>query len=321
MELTGIHHLSAVTANPKQNLAFFTQTLGLRLVKKTVNQDDVTAYHLFYADGRGSPGTDVTFFHYPAHPERRGTRAIVRTGLRVPGEAALDYWHDRLTRRGVKVDPIATRDGRRVLDFEDAETQRLTLVTDDAADDVTPWEQSDVPPEHQIRGLGPVTISVPELNPTDVVLRDVLGFRPTRAYDAPISDRATEGLSRVYVYEIGPGGSAARELHVAVEPMLKRTVAGAGGVHHVAFRIPTFEEYDAWAERLQKLGVPNSGPVDRFYFRSLYLREPGGVLFELATDGPGFHADEPMDALGQRLSLPPFLESNRTGIEAGLEPL
>jgi glyoxalase family protein len=312
MQLTGIHHLTAVTADAPGNHAFYTATLGLRLVKKTVNQDDTSAYHLFYADGRGSPGTDLTFFDWPATPERRGTRSIVRTGLRVASADALAYWADRLTAAKVRHDGIVERDGRATIDLEDPEGQRLSLVVDGGRGDAHPWADSPVPAEHQIRGLGPITISVPDLAPTDRVLTTVMNLRPARTYAL--------GEATVHVYEMGEGGPAA-ELHVAVEPSLRTAAAGAGGVHHVAFRVPTFEQYDAWAQRLGQLRVPNSGPVDRFYFRSLYFREPNGILFELATDGPGFDADEPMESLGQRLALPPFLEPRRASIEAGLKPL
>jgi glyoxalase family protein len=312
MQLTGIHHLTAVTADAPGNHAFYTATLGLRLVKKTVNQDDTSAYHLFYADGRGSPGTDLTFFDWPATPERRGTRSIVRTGLRVASADALAYWADRLTAAKVRHDGIVERDGRATIDLEDPEGQRLSLVVDGGRGDAHPWADSPVPAEHQIRGLGPITISVPDLGPTDRVLTTVMNLRPARTYAL--------GEATVHVYEMGEGGPAA-ELHVAVEPSLRTAAAGAGGVHHVAFRVPTFEQYDAWAQRLGQLRVPNSGPVDRFYFRSLYFREPNGILFELATDGPGFDADEPMESLGQRLALPPFLEPRRASIEAGLKPL
>jgi glyoxalase family protein len=170
-----------------------------------------------------------------------------------------------------------------------------------------------VPVEHQIRGLGPISMSVPDLRPTDVVLTQVLGMRRVREY------RLADGAD-AHVYEMGKGGPAA-ELHVAVEPKLPPAEQGAGSVHHVAFRTPNEEEYRGWIERLREIGVPSSGPVDRFYFRSLYFREPNGVLFEIATDGPGFTADEPLETLGERLSLPPFLEGRRAAIEAGLKPI
>jgi glyoxalase family protein len=319
MQLTGIHHLTAVSADAPGNLRFYTQALGMRLVKKTVNQDDVSAYHLFYADGRGSPGTDLTFFDWPAPPERRGTHSIVRTGLRVANADSLKYWAQRLTEKGIQHGDVVVRDGRATLDLQDPEGQRLSLVADDGQWTPRPWEKSPVPAEHQVRGLGPITISVPSVRGTDAVLTKVMGFRPVREYNGKSSDGGEQTVT-VHVYETGAGGPAA-ELHVAVEPHLRPARSGAGGVHHVAFRVPTYGEYDQWYERLQEIGVPNSGPVDRFYFRSLYFREPNGILFELATDEPGFAADEPMESLGETLSLPPFLEGRRQQIEAGLKPI
>lgn len=322
MQLTGFHHLTAITADASRNFAFYTQTLGLRLVKKTVNQDDVSAYHLFYADGQGSPGTDITFFDWPVPAERRGTHSIVRTGLRVDSEEVLAWWAKRFDQLGVKHAGIGMRDDRPTVDFEDAERQRLSLVVDPAPASTHPWNRSPVPAKFQIRGLGPITISVPELRPTDVVLTQVMNMRHRREYGmGGDGERAT-----VHVYEMGPAGDQARglaaaELHVAVESHLAPARTGAGGVHHVAFRTPTFAEYDRWVERLQQIGIPSSGPVDRFYFRSLYFREPNGILFEIATDQPGFAADEPLDSLGERLALPPFLEPRRREIEAGLKPL
>lgn len=321
MQLAGIHHLTAVTARARQNLAFYTQGLGMRLVKKTVNQDDTSAYHLFYADARGSPGTDLTFFDWPmATRERRGTRSIVRTALRVGSDSSIAYWEARLAELGATASAPEQRDGRLTLDFEDFEAQRLALVVDASVGGEV-WEKSPVPPAHQIRGLGPITISVPELAPTEQVLTGLMQMRAKAQYEL---SRGTDGAvsrgAQVQVFEMGEGGPGA-ELHVAVEPELAPARYGAGGVHHVAFRIPTFEEYDRWAARLGEFEMRNSGPVDRFYFRSLYFREPSGILFELATDGPGFTADEPLEHLGQRLSLPPFLEERRKLIESRLKPL
>jgi glyoxalase family protein len=312
MQLTGIHHLTAVTADASGNHAFYTRIVGMRLVKKTVNQDDVSAYHLFYADAEATPGSDLTFFDWPVGRERRGRGSVVRTALRVSGEATLQYWAERFAAEGVTHAPITTRDGRLTLDFEDPEGQRLSLINDGGAGTGHPWARSPVPAEHQIRGLGPITMSVADIARTDIVLRELMRMRPVREY-------AQAGGAKTVVYEMGDGGPAA-ELHVAVEPDLPAAQPGAGGVHHVAFRIPD-ADYEAWAERIQQVRVPSSGPVDRFYFRSLYFREPGGILFEIATDGPGFAADEPMATLGESLALPPFLEPRRAEIERGLKPL
>jgi len=322
MHLTGFHHLTAVTADATGNHRFYTQTLGLRLVKKTVNQDDVSAYHLFYADGRATPGSDITFFDWPVPRERRGTRSIVRTGFRVDSEVALEWWAQRFAELGVRCHPIGTRDSRPTLDFEDGEGQRLSLVAETPRGAVHPWDRSPVPVEHQIRSLGPVTMSVPQHGPTDTILTKVMNMRRVREYAIGADgDRAA-----VIVYEMGEAAANERasigaELHVTVEPQLTPARSGAGGVHHVAFRTPTFADYNGWVERLQQMEIPSSGPVDRFYFRSLYFREPNGVLFEIATDEPGFGADEPMETLGQKLALPPFLEPRRQQIEAGLKPL
>ena len=320
MELHGFHHLTAITGDVSGNHRFYTQSLGMRLVKKTVNQDDVSAYHLFYADGKATPGTDITFFDWPLPREGRGTHSIVRTGLRVSGNGSLQYWSDRLDELGISHRGIVERNGRPTLDFEDVEGQRLSLVADERPATPNPWERSPVPAKHQIRGLGPVTISVPDLAPTDAVLTQVMGMRHVREFPAAASNGSGAGTSTVHVYELPSGGPSA-ELHLAVEPGLPVARSGAGAVHHVAFRVPTYEEYDRWYERLRELRVPNSGPVDRFYFRSLYFREPNGILFELATDVPGFDADESMAQLGERLSLPPFLEPRRREIEAELKPI
>jgi glyoxalase family protein len=315
LELTGFHHLTAVTANASQNHAFYTQVLGLRLVKKTVNQDDVSAYHLFYADGDATPGTDITFFDWPVAPERRGTRSLVQTGFRVGSQSGLEWWRARFEEKGVKHGEITRRDGRGTLDFEDMEGQRLSLVVDSENGESHPWSRSPVPAAHQIRGLGPIRMSVPEIKATDHVLTKLLAMRSVRTY-ASSDDRG----SIVHVYRMGGSGPSA-ELHVAVEPALTPARSGAGGVHHVAFRTPNEAEHQEWVDRLERMGMSTSGPVDRYYFRSVYFREPNGILFEIATDGPGFATDEPLDSLGERLALPPFLEPSRKEIEAGLKPL
>lgn len=313
MQLTGIHHLTAITADAPGNKRFYTDTLGLRLVKKTVNQDDTSAYHLFYADGLARPGTDLTFFDWPAARERRGTHSISRTGLRV-GAGSFDYWAGRLNDAGLAVGPIADLDGRASLDFEDPEGQRFRLTEDAPGVTAAPWAKSPVPAEHQIHGLGPITISVPDLAPTEMVLTHVMNLRKARDYPSP------DGQGTVHVYEMGQAGPAA-ELHVAVQPGLPTARQGAGGVHHVAFRVPDKAAIHDWAQRLNQMRVPSSGEVERYYFRSLYFREPGGNLFEIASDEPGFAVDEPMETLGESLSLPPFLEGRRAQIEAGLRPL
>jgi glyoxalase family protein len=314
MQLTGIHHLTAISAKPRENLAFYTALLGMWLVKKTVNQDDVSAYHLFYADGKANPGTDLTFFDFPAAPERRGTNSISATSLRVTGESSLGYWRDRLRNAGGHAGEVTEVDGRLTLPFEDKEGQRLVLIDDGGVGPASPWEKSPVPAEHQIRGLGPIVLNVHDLSRTSMVLTAVMKMRHVREYAAP------DAKAVVQVFAMGEGGPAA-ELHVIEGKDLPMARQGAGGVHHVAFRTPNEEQYHAWTRRLGELGIPNSGEIDRFYFRSLYFREPNGILFEIATDGPGFATDEPIETLGEKLALPPFLEPKRAAIEAGLKPI
>jgi glyoxalase family protein len=307
MQLNGFHHLTAVTADAPRNHAFYTKSLGLRMVKKTVNQDDTSAYHLFYADGLGSAGTDITFFDWPTGPERRGTHSVVRTGLRIKGEKAFGWWSDHFKKNNIAAEKMIEENGRMVIHFEDFEGQRLSLVDDENPTAANIWAQSSVPEEFQIRGLGPITLSVPDLKPTDTVLTQIMGMKPVTRF------------GDTHVYHMNGVGPVA-ELHVRVEPNLPQAQQGAGSVHHVAFNIE-MNQYQAWTDRLKTMRVPNSGPVDRFWFKSLYFREPNGILFELATDGPGFGTDEPMDRLGETLSLPPFLESKRAAIEAKLKKL
>jgi glyoxalase family protein len=313
VQLKGIHHLTAVSANMRENYRFYTQVMGMRLVKRSVNQDDVSAYHLFYADAVGTPGTDLTFFDWNMPRERRGTHAIVRTSLRVSG-ASLEWWSARLREAGVAAAEVIERDGRQTLDFEDGEGQRLALIDDGGAGDPsTPWDRSPVPQEHQIRGLGPIVLSVPDLASTEAMLTQVMSMRSLRSY-------ANDAGHEVHVFGMAGEGPHA-ELHVAVEPGLPAARLGAGGVHHVAFRTPDETEYHGWTNRLRELGVPNSGEIDRYYFRSLYFREPNGILFEIATDGPGFAVDENPATLGEEVVLPPFLEPQRARIVANLKPI
>jgi glyoxalase family protein len=314
LKLAGIHHLTAITADAPGNVAFYTKTVGLRLVKKTVNQDDTSAYHLFYADGEATPGSDLTFFDWPMPREGRGTHSIARTGLRVSGEKTLAWWQDHLKTAKVTAGEIAEIAGYRSLDFEDAEGQRFRLVDDGGKGVAHNWAKSPVPAKHQIRGLGPITLSVPDLAPTETLLTQVMNMQKIRDHASP------DGNGHLHVFEMGVGGPAA-ELHILVQPGLPPAGQGAGGVHHVAFRTPDVEQMHEWTERLAKFRVPSSGEVERYYFRSLYFREPNGILFEIATDGPGFTADEPLESLGEKLALPPFLEPKRAQIEAGLKPL
>jgi glyoxalase family protein len=319
--LSGLHHVTAVTGDARSNLSFYTQRLGMRLVKKSVNQDDTSAYHLFYADAEGNPGTDLTFFDWPnTRPRRHGPGTIGSTALRVGSETSLEWWTAYLDEIGVQHEEIVRRADRATLRFFDSEEQVITLVSDDGEPGGVPWSRSPVPIEHAIRGLGPVTLTEAALEPTGAFLVSVLGFREAGEYTDRIGSGENEVIAAVTVYATGAGGAGA-EVHVAVVDGMHRGLVGRGGVHHVAFRTPDDEQHRAWHRHLSSLGVGVTPVIDRFYFRSLYFREPGGGLFEIATDGPGFAADEPRDSLGERLSLPPFLEPQRETIEAGLVPL
>lgn len=317
MQLHGIHHVTAVTGDVQTNLRFYTEVLGLRLVKKTVNQDDVSAYHLFYADKLGSPGTDMTFFDWPqTGPNVRGTDSISNTMFRVNGQAALEYWLDRLESHGIRNDGIESFNNRSVLRFEDPEEQRLTLVDDQGAEfEGEVWDRADIPLQHAIRGFYGVELTVPRLAQMEPVFTRLVNF--TKLAEAPSLDNPNQ---MVTVYGMD-GGGPGKEVHVLELPAARPAFLGRGGVHHVAFRLRDDAEQDAWLEALTNVGVRTSGVVDRYYFKSVYFRISNGILFELATDGPGFAADEPLESLGERLALPPFLEPRRKQIEAGLKPV
>lgn len=319
MQFSGIHHVSALTASAAKNHHFYTDTLGMRLVKKSVNQDSPNMYHLFYADEIGRPGTDLTFFEMLGVGHTyRGNNSISLTGLRVKNDQALTYWLERFEQLGVKHEAIYEQLNRKVLFFEDPEGQRLMLVSDQNNEGVAagiPWDKSPVPQQYGITGLGPVKLTVPELTPTARILNGVMGFRKVGSYPA-----YQDGQPDVDVYQTGEGGTGA-EIHIEVRTDLPKEKPGRGSVHHVAFRVDDEAQLAAWHNKIKQERLPNSGIVDRYYFQSLYFREPNGILFELATDGPGFSTDEAVDRLGEELALPPFLSDKRTEIEADLTPL
>jgi glyoxalase family protein len=315
MQLGGIHHITAITGNASQNVAFYTQVLGMRLVKKTVNQDDVSAYHLFYGDESGHAGTELTFFDWPqAGPTREGTGMISAMLLGVRGRAALDWWAKRLREFGIEHAGVQVRpeDGRAFLAFQDPEGQHLELLDDEGKMGGVPWEKSPVPAQMAIRGLYGVRFRVKQLERTALLLTEVLGFRQVRSY------RRSE--HEVIIYEVGPGGPGT-EVHVEVRPDLSFGRSAIGGVHHVAFRTPNDDEQAQWQTLIAQVGGRPTQIIDRFYFHSIYFREPGGILCEIATDGPGFATDEDPAHLGESLALPPFLEPHRKEIEAGLQPI
>lgn len=318
MKLEGIHHVSALTANADANHDFFTRILGMRLVKKSVNQDNPSSYHLFYADAVGTPGTDMTYFDIPmagrTHP---GVSSISNTAFRVKSEEALDYWIARFDEFEVPHGKIEQRFNRPTLTFQDFEGSRLMLVVDDGRgiEYGIPWTKAGIPEEFAIVGLGHVRLTVRKSDKTAAVLTDIMGFEQIGHYPSTV-----EGQKDILVFSTGKGGPAG-EIHLEERSDLPPERPGRGSVHHVAFRVKTYEDYSKWNEYLRSNGFMTSGEVDRYYFKAIYFREPNGILFELSTDEPGFATDEPMDALGQTLALPPFLEPKRAQIEASLRPL
>jgi glyoxalase family protein len=306
--LHGLHHVTAVTANAQANLDFYTRTLGMRLVKKTVNQDDVSGYHLFYADAIGSAGSDLTFFDWPQIPSVRiGAGTVSETGLRVLGGAAsLELWIAWFDQQKVSHGAIESVSGRPTLAFQDGEGQHLRLIADEeSAVEVHPWHGSPVPLSAAIVGLGSVSLTVGNVDTTASFLTDVLGFNRSES-DSDL-------------FDTGPGGTGAQLwLHGSNQAGRE----GSGGVHHVAWRVKDQQELLACRDHLENNGCRTSGQVERHYFKSLYFRIPGGILFEIATDGPGFVADgEDPEHLGETLALPPFLEPRRASIEANIKPL
>ncbi len=317
MELSGIHHVTAVTARIADNLEFYSRVLGLRLVKKSVNQDDVSAYHLFYADRLGSPGTDMTFFDWPRIGRNLpGADSISGTAFRVSGRPALDFWMKRLSEKGV--DPIRRSSfaGREMLAFEDPEGQRLFLVDDQGAPfEGEIWERADIPHEYALRGFYSVVLSVRSFDELAPILTGMLNFQEV--------ERGTwiDGESDAIIYRTSQDGGPGSEVWLLEKPDTPRGWLGAGGVHHVAFRVPDVPEEVAWRSHLARSGLRVTNVIDRFWFRSIYFRVSSGILFEIATDGPGFAIDEPFEALGEKLVLPPFLEPHREEIESGLVPI
>jgi glyoxalase family protein len=288
VKLEGIHHVTCITGDAPRNVEYYTGTLGLRLVKKSVNQDDPTVYHLFYADEKGSPGSDITFFEYPGSVRgRAGNGMVHRVVFRVFGPDALDFWQAR----------VGGERSERSLLFEDPEGLALELVIDDSDDPPLTARHPDIPAQHAIRGFAGVRAyaTAPEAS---APFLDALGFEP---------GFEVRGDERVgfYVYD---------------EPPAERGIPGAGTVHHVAFAAP-LDEHAGWVDRVRQAGGRPTPVIDRFWFRSIYFREPSGVLFEIASIGPGFATDEDPEHLGEKLVLPPEFERLRAQVEPILTPL
>lgn len=310
--LKGIHHVTAITSSAEKNYEFFTYILGMRLVKKTVNQDDIQTYHLFFADDKGSAGTDMTFFDFPGIPKGvHGTNEISKTSFRVPTDAALTYWVKRFDRLEVKHTGIIEQFGKQTLSFVDFDDQHYQLISDENNKGVasgTPWQDGPIQLEYAITGLGPVFIRIANFKYFKEMLEKVMLFK----------EIAEDG--DFHLFEVGEGGNGAQVVveHNAVLPDARQ---GFGTVHHVAFRVEDRSVLDEWTKRLESFGFNTSGYVDRHFFESLYARVAPQILFEWATDGPGFMGDEPYETLGEKLSLPPFLEPKREQIEALVRPI
>jgi glyoxalase family protein len=304
----GIHHVTCIAADPQQNLDFYVGVMGLRLVKQSVNQDVPDTYHLFYADRAGTPGTDLTFFPWPdMAPVQPGTGLVMEVVFAVP-PGSLAYWRQRFAAHGLTVGDEATRFGEPVLPFRDPHGLALALVETSRQRPFMPWEQSDVPLEHQLRGMDAVRLWERNRADTTALLTRILGFTPL-------------GEEQGWV-RFGLGSGAAGTLVELRElPQERRGRWGTGGVHHVAYRVRDTDEQLALRERIAAAGLQPTPPIDRFWFTSVYFLEPGGVLFELATDGPGFDRDEEPGRLGERLILPPWLEGQRESIQRALPAL
>ncbi|MFV8828996.1 ring-cleaving dioxygenase [Alkalihalobacterium sp. APHAB7] len=319
MNLKGIHHVSSLTANAEKNLDFYTRILGLRLVKKTVNQDNTAYYHLFYGDEEGKPGTELTFFEIPNLAEKHpGTNSISSISLRVKNDEALVYWQKRFEALGVDHHQITERFGNAILPFIDLEGHQMRLISDQqnkGEPGGKAWTGGGIPEQYGIIGLGPVQLTVRYMEPTEQVLTEVMGFSKIGTYQTD-----EYPIREIHVFETGEGGTGT-QIHVEQRKDLPEERQGRGSVHHVAFRVDTEEALRKSIEEIEREGFKTSGFVDRFYFRSLYFTEPNGILYEVATDGPGFDLDENKDHLGQHLSLPTFLEHQRSEIEAKLKPL
>ncbi|GAA4883348.1 ring-cleaving dioxygenase [Saccharopolyspora cebuensis] len=298
---SGLHHVTAIAGDPQRNVDFYLRALGLRLVKTTVNFDDPGTYHLYYGDEAGAPGSLITFFPWRDAPSgRRGAGQATTTSLSVPANS-LGWWKQHLTGLGVEVGEVAARDGEEALGFRDPDGLALALVAHPQGDPRAPWDNGHVPAEHAIRGLHSVTLSVHRDEATAGMLGD-LGLRLV----AEEGDRLR--------FAAGDGGPGAF-VDVQVSPDAPRGLVAAGTVHHVAWRAPDEETQRRWRAELVDDGVEVTSVLDRQYFRSIYFREPGGTLLEIATDEPGFTADEPLLELGRALKLPPWLEPNREQIE------
>jgi glyoxalase family protein len=304
----GIHHVTAICSDPKRNVAFYTQALGLRLVKKTVNFDDPTAWHLYYGDETGRPGTALTFFaRGKSPPGRGGVGSTIETAFVIP-QRSLGYWTQRLVEKDIPHEVPERRFGETVLRFVDLDGMRLALVAVKDAEALPGWSDGNVPAEHAVRGFYGVTLMVGADEPTASVLTSAFGFKPS----------AREGNLRRFV---STGDKIGTVVDIRAAEGFLAAQQGAGSVHHVAFRAASDAAQADMVQAVRAQGLRPTDQIDRCYFRSVYFREPGGILFEIATDDPGFIRDEPKETLGSGIMLPPWYEPQRAGIVAALPPL
>jgi glyoxalase family protein len=307
-QLGGLHHVTAIVDDPQQNVAFYRDVLGLRMIKQTVNFDDPSTYHLYFGDEEGSPGSILTFFPWVGiRRASRGSGQISAIALAMP-EAALPFWSERLESFGIRASDPAPRFGQAVISLYDPAGLLLELVAQPAATERPAWEGGPVPTEYAIRGMAGITLVSARPAHTAAALGEALGFR----------EAASEGNRTRYL--VGQG-SAEAYADVEHRPDLPYGQMGAGSVHHVAWRTADDEQQRAWQRHLSSSGIAVTPVRDRQYFHSIYFHEPGGALFEIATDGPGFTIDEPLEELGTRLMLPPWYAERRAEIERVLPPL
>jgi glyoxalase family protein len=304
-KLKGIHHITAIAGEPQKNIDFYSPVLGLRLVKLTVNFDDNGRYHLYFGDEEGTPGTILTFFSWPgSRPGKVGAGQISEVAYTVP-QNSLTYWHDRLQKFEVAVERPVRRFDEEVMAFYDPDGLRLELIAREGLDGLPVWENGPVPSEHALRGFHTAALQEQDPDPVTSLLTDHFGYRL-------VGEEA--GYRRMQMED----GNAGAYIDIRTRPEADRGTMGAGAVHHIAFRTPDDEKQLEWQQELTEAGFNVTKVMDRQYFRSIYFREPGGVLFEIATDIPGFAIDEPVEALGSGLRLPPWLEDQRAAIVKAL---
>jgi glyoxalase family protein len=306
MNINGLHHVTAIASDPQRNLDFYVGVLGLRLVKRTVNFDDPGRYHFYFGDGVGTPGTILTFFPWP-HARRgvRGVGEIEAAAFAIP-PTSLGFWFERLKEHHVDARRVPERFGEEVISFEDPDGMPIELMASTPGDKVQPWTEGPVPVEHSIRGFHSVSAALRSLEGTARLLTESFGYRLTQ-----------EAANRVR-FAAPDQGDTGKTIDLVYSPHAQSGRLGAGSVHHIAFRVPDDARQHACREKIIGLGYNVSPVMDRIYFRSIYFREPGGILFEIATDPPGFTSDETIDELGTKLRLPPWLEHQRPQIERAL---